>query len=343
MKYIFPSLFFVVFWISCSQNLDIPFPAHEPKLTLHAFLTPNEPIDLYLTHTYSILEEVEASEIAVLDAQVELWKNGQRIDNMIFVDTSYIDSSGFTLFSGTPYPQDTSQIFPHFYGAKYVPSQSLGPLQAGDLIRFVVSHPIFGEASAETQIPVPAEVQQIDLRRNALRFREAGEDNEQKWSSLDIRIKDPLGIGDYYNFYVGVQNDIETTLPDTTIIQSDLRWAWTASEVLSYPNGFSFGYNKSLADEDFDGRVHTHRWWYRFPKYFGTEPEYARLRVKAITLTEVYAHYLEKLNIQTDNRLSGIQGAFVPSESVVIPSNVKGGYGLVGSYNIAEDFIVELK
>lgn len=348
MKYfpIYISLISLVFvFASCSKDLEIPLPQHEAKLTLYSFLTEDEPIDLYVTRSFGILEKVTVDDIAVKDATVELYKNDQLIDVMVYKDTMVQDTIGVYTFSPGPGMPDTT-IYDVFFleGAKYFPSKTLESPKIGDTFRFVVSHPSYGTVQAETKIPEKAMVSNIRIKRDSLTFQDI-EGYEMKWTALKMDINDPVGEGDAYNFMVGVDYEQRDVFPDTTYVYESRDWRWPGTEILRDPDGYTYTDNKALTDEGFDGQLITSLWWIDLDGYnFGnSERVNTQLNIRALSLTKSYAKFQEKLRTQTYNRLSGIESAFVPSEPVVIPSNVEGGYGIVGAFTVSENIVIDLR
>ncbi|MEO1449432.1 MAG: hypothetical protein AAFV07_07865, partial [Bacteroidota bacterium] len=50
--------------------------------------------------------------------------------------------------------------------------------------------------------------------------------------------------------------------------------------------------------------------------------------------------FLVKHTLQRESRSEGVESAFIPTEPVVVPHNVEGGYGIIGGY---ADYTVYMK
>ncbi|MEM6802936.1 MAG: DUF4249 family protein [Bacteroidota bacterium] len=322
---------------ACQRDLDIPLPEHEPRLTLYTFLEEGKPIDLYVLKSFGILDKVEAKDLVVEDAKVELYKNGDLLDVLQYKDTSYKDTIN-TFYD--PVADTFIYVTDFLTGAKYFPSKTLDSPMAGETYKFVVSHPTLGTAEGETTIPKKIGYATVSLFKDSLSFVDSYGDRTN-WTALDLAVNDPIGLGDHYNFIVGVDYIDEAFDPDRQIQRE---WYWPGQEILSDPDGYTYVRNQPKSDEDFDGGQGQMYWWFTLPRSWRVEserPEYKKILIKGISMSAAYARFQDKLNLQVNSRLFGIENAFVPSESVVIPSNVEGGYGVIASYNVS-DYTIDL-
>ncbi|MEL6252993.1 MAG: DUF4249 domain-containing protein [Bacteroidota bacterium] len=345
-KYIAIIFLSSLFFSACQRDLNIPLPQHEPRLTLYAFLQAGEPIDLYVMRSFGILENLEDKDVAVADAKVELYKNGSLIDELQYKDTTFTDTLWTYTFSpGQGEPDTTIYYTEVLNGAKYFPSKILDAPKAGETYRFVATHPTYGTAEGETTIPAIPDLSGVKFYADSLSFVDSYGD-EMNWSALDLKINDPVGEGNHYNFIIGVDYEVEDFQGG---MEETRDWKWPGLEIISDPDGYTYIQNSPLSDEDFDGQISDKLWWFDLPESFrwsGQEPRevnYNRLLIQGISLSKEYAKFQEKLQLQTYNRLSGIESAFVPSEPIIIPNNVTGGYGVIGSFNVAEEYILELQ
>lgn len=346
MKYFIALISVCIFLCSCTTDLEIPIPEHEPKLTLYAFLTEDRPIDVYLSRSFGILEKITVEDVLVKDAKVEVFKNGQLVDEMVYIDTTIMDTVGIFTYSLGPGQGDTT-----FYsintleGARYFTRPDLEYPKAGDVYRFVVSHDTYGTVQAETLIPEKVDLRNVKVSVDSLKFQDF-EGFETNWTAITPNMNDRAGIENFYNIMVGVEYEISQIFPDTTFVDTFRDWTWPGNEIIRDPDGYTYTENEAISDEGYDGQVFSPIFWASLDGYStggNIERENKRLIIKAFNMTKAYAQFKTKLRIQTYNRLDGIESAFVPSEPVVIPSNVEGGYGVVGAYNLAEDFVVELR
>ena len=327
----------LVLFISCTKGLDVPLPEHKPKLTLNTFLSEGSPIDLYVSRSFGLLENVALSAIAVPDAEVELWRDGQLLDVMVFVDTIITDTTGIYTENRGPNLPDTTYYFTQNYvGAKYIPSKTLPLPVAGETYAFVVRHPKYGEARGETIIPEKPDILDVRLAKDSLSFQALDYGSKMYWSALEINLQSSQpDIA--YSFLTGIEYEQKDHF-DTTFIFRNFDWRWPGEEILRDPDGYTYTVTRpvrnTLAEDPFSPLL-----WLQFPNccYGGFEQEYnfLKLHLYALSITEDYANYSEKLRTQVDTRLSGLESVFVPSEPVVVPGNVEGGYGLVAAYNVS--------
>lgn len=325
---------------ACTTDLEVPFPQHEPKLTLNTFLTEGEPIDLYLTRSFGTLEDATVDKILIRDAQVQLFRNGDLIDNMVFADTMLVDTIfSYSYSPGPGQPDTTVYLIEQRQTAKYLPSQAIDLPRAGETYRFVVTHPSYGTASAETTIPGRPDVLGISIVRDSIETRDFIDGYQDKWTALKVRLNDPGGEENYYNF----STNIGYRYPVMIVPEADTvyNWDWAYTNIERDPGGTVYGGVGPLSDRDFDGTRTTLLAWLRLPGCCGyfqdtdeDNYEYINLSVQVVSMTEAYARFQEKLDLQRENRLDGIESAFLPTEPVVIPSNVEGGYGVVGAFNV---------
>ena len=323
---------------ACSTDLEVPFPRHDPKLTLNTFLTEGKPIDLYLTRSFGTLEDVTADKILIRDAVVQLFRDGTLLGNMAFIDTMLMDTVfSYTFSPGPGLPDTTFYYIEERKTAKYLPAQPIDLPRAGETYRFVATHPSYGTATAETTIPAQPDVLSLRVARDSLVTREFIDGYQDRWASLKVRINDPAGEENYYNFIASFRYRypiIDFPEADTTF-----GWDWAATEIRRDPDGYSYGVRGPLADTEIDGTGALYA-WLRLPGCCGyanerddKNYEYIDLTLQVISMTDIYAQFQKKLQLQRENRLDGIESAFLPTEPVVIPSNVEGGYGVVGAFN----------
>lgn len=326
----------------CSTDLEIPFPKHEPKLTLNSFLTPGEPIDLYLTRSFGTLENIDIDEILIRDSKVELFRDGNLIDEMTFVDTLFVDTVySFSYPLGPGLPDTTVYYTEERQTAKYIPSTNIDLPKAGETYRFVVTHPTYGTASAETTLPAKPILIDGSVVKDSIITRDFDDGYQDKWTAVKIRVDDPAGENNFYNFGAAVQAVNNEFAPQ---IDTFYNWNWATTEIVRDVDGIVYGERGPVSDEEIDGTRGVLYAWIQLPGCCGYSTdiqreqyyEYLDVNVRVVAMTEAYARFQEKLQLQSESRLDGIESAFLPTEPVVIPSNVEGGYGVVGSFNVAE-------
>ncbi len=337
----YKSLFFfiiIAIGFSCTRDLDVPFPEHQPRLTLNTFFVEGGTPFLHVSRSFSALETVTDSSILVKDATVELWKEGVKLSNFGYRDTVHIDTFGqYEVAPG---------IFDYFVEVNrrgiYLPDQELSSLEALKTYEFRASHPSFGEArAAVTLVPKP-EILSIQMVKDSIVTRDFDDGYQDKWTALKIQLKDPGEVANYYNFTASVKYTDdgfqEQQVADTLFwYTADL----VATDIIREADGVVYSENKPISDEAFDGQEQTIVVYIRLPGCCGYAEDLARegdftyysIGLQAFMLDANYGVFQEKRELQRFNRTEGLEGALIPTEPVVVPGNVEGGYGLVGSFN----------
>ena len=118
--------------LSCTRDLDIPFPEHEAQLTLNTFLVEGGIPFLQVSRSFGALETVTDSSILVKDATVELWKEGVKLSNLQFKDTVQVD----TVYREEIAPGQFEYFTEVYRAGAYFPLKDIGPLQAFDNFEF---------------------------------------------------------------------------------------------------------------------------------------------------------------------------------------------------------------
>ncbi|MEM7374015.1 MAG: DUF4249 domain-containing protein [Bacteroidota bacterium] len=332
---LFIAMLFGLLISACTTNLEVPLPEHPARFTLNTFLTEGQPIDLYVSRSFGLLESVEnnVKDILIPDAEVKLYKNGQFLDEMVFVDSSSLDTIYLSSVFG--FPDSFEVVTRDLVSSKFVPSKELPLPVAGDIYRFEVSHPDYEPASAETRIPFPATLLSVQRVIDSVEDRDFDDGYLNRFDAIKIRLEDPSGPNGY-----NVWGELMYTNPEygpDTMMQAE----WSNTEVVRELDGLVYGNALPIPDTEFDGGIGELITFYRYQGCCGYPEDiqqgrkniFHQYKLKVFVLTEAYATYQTKFIQQRQSRLDGIESVFVPSEPVVIPSNVEGGFGIVGAYN----------
>lgn len=328
-------LFFSLFLMACTTNLEVPLPEYPARLTLNTFLTEDQPIDLYLSRSFGLLESIEnnVKDILIPDAEVKLYRNGQLIDEMVYLDSTSLDTIYWSSVFG--FPDSFEVVTRDVVFSKFIPSKEIPLPKAGETYRFEVSHPSFESAFAETTIPFPATLLSVERVQDSVEDRDFDDGYLNRFDAIKIRLEDPIGPHGY-NVWGELKGLFEGNESEPFHQQE-----WCNTEVTRELDGLVYGNALPIPDDDFEGGTGELITFYRYQGCCGypediqlaKNNEYQEYKLTVFILTKAYADYQTKLIQQRKSRLSGIESVFVPSEPVVIPSNVEGGFGIVGSYN----------
>lgn len=326
-------LLMAVLMAACTQNLDIPFPEHQPRLTLNSFLVEGGTPFLDVTRSFSALETITDSAILIKDAQVELWKEGNKLANFRYVDSVRVD----TILRYEIEPGRYEYVVEVNRKGFYTSEEELEALQVLETYEFRASHPTYGEAMAQSIIVPKPNILGVQLGKDSIVTRDFDDGYQDKWTAVKIQVQDPGEIGNYYNFIARIAFSDTVNVGLDTLYNFDV----VSTEIVREADGIVYGENAAISDEEFDGQVHTLTVFIRLPGCCGYAEDLARednyvyhsVELEAFLLDANYGIFQKKRELQRYNRTEGIEGALIPTEPVVVSGNVLGGYGLVGSFN----------
>ncbi|MCI4668675.1 MAG: DUF4249 domain-containing protein [Bacteroidia bacterium] len=337
MKNIVFLLLGLLMLVSCQTDLDIPFPEHQPKLTLNGYLVENGPLFLYVTRSFSALEDVGSvndTSILIKDATAEVFRNGERLGELEFIPSG-LDTF---LFQGQ-FGVDT--FFNFINNNVYVyPDTTVKP-KAGDEFEFKVNHPTYGTATVKTTVVPKPEILGVELVTDSIVTTDF-DGYQDSWSALKIRVQDPGDISNFYGLkgFIYTVEEYEDGLGG--VIKDSFNYPILIStEIVRDGGGTIFGNSRPLADTDFNGQEAVLYGWVRLPGCCGyptdilnrPQTEVLKIDAEALLIDEDFGVYQDKRQLQSESRTEGIEGAILPREPVSVVGNVEGGYGLVGSFN----------
>ena len=304
--------------LSCERALDVPFPEHEPKLVVNAFLDAGKPIDVYLSRSYGALENFKGDDLNVSDATLELFLDGTRLGQMEAKDTLIQD----TLFNGTVESRTL---------VKY---QAPGLLAAhGGKYEIKASHSKYPAVLAQTVVPGQSVISNIELKQNVYRFS-SSEGFSESQSLLRVNIQDPSGEKNFYR----IRLDIEIEVPGFPDEKYRASIFVAGPERGRDANGAYKTNGPWLSDEGRDGQSWLQDFVVTLPNAYDPGDEIMDLPISKAYLTVYSANedsyqYLEKLAQQSESN-DGF--ALFPPEAIVVFSNVEGGHGIFGGLNVME-------
>ncbi|MEO0899235.1 MAG: DUF4249 domain-containing protein [Bacteroidota bacterium] len=330
---------------ACQTDLDIPFPEHTPRLVLNSYLVEDGSFYLYVTRSFSALEDLNDANDSVLliqDAEVSIWSNDEKLGEFEFVNTPFLDTIEYYTFNPTTNSFDTLQFINELEREVFLPKTDIGTPEAGKTYEFRASHPTYGEAKASVTVLPPPKITNVQIVKDSLQTQDF-DGYRDRWTAVKITVEDPGEFANYYSFSVKLRysetfDDLGSTFTDT--FENDV---WISTELTRDADGVYYGNNKPLSDLDFNGQSSTLLAWINLPGCCGyasdlanqPEREFFSLEVGTFTFDATMGVFKEKHDLQRTSRTEGIQGAIIPREPVSVVGNVEGGYGLVSSFHFS--------
>lgn len=307
---------------SCTKEIEFNGDQTDPKLVMNGIIEPNKPISLNVSKSYFFLDN-EGNTLPPDDLQATLYVNGNRIGEM----TSYYD----TLLSYDYWGVNDASMghVVKVYTHEYCPS-------VGDVVTIAASANGYDDAEA-TASPIPDEVTwsisdcQIDYVEKET-YEYEGDTSVTvtgRWE-LVVEINDPnpgqtgyyrihVDEGGYYDYENGITYYLSATYDDPVFGGSITDDSYLDIDFQSRPEGV-------FTDDLFDGKSYQ----IKIPLYLsGTfnsepQPDLFQFSVRIERLSKEYYYYLNTCE-QTDEVMQFF------TEPIQTYSNVKGGYGIVGS------------
>jgi len=339
-------LVFVCMFYSCTEEITFDGEITAPRLVVHSYITPDEPIEVNVTQSNFFTSDTlfidekykypyngtikNTTEFKrIYDAEVKLYVNGEYKETIQLVEVTSLFKSYF------------------LYKSVYLP-------QLNDKIKLVVKANPLKEVVAETHFVQPVEILSVDTTRIYNQdYYEYLNDNDLSFhqniahSNFAVRFKDDGNIKNYYRLFVErIYIDGSIGHTDTIISydsfefndivsgnqknQNPLETALDEITGLSKKNANMYNI---FTDELFNGKVYTLNFIAAYgnttygPKYPGDRREHNKsiLKIKIQSITKDYYNYLASRNA------SEVVNNFF-SEPVQIKSNIRGGIGVLGAY-----------
>ncbi|MAQ93169.1 MAG: hypothetical protein CMM84_06550 [Rhodothermaceae bacterium] len=295
--------------------LDIDTPAYEPGLVLRAVLAADSTVSLRVTESRDpyggrlYLGPTAPSA----DATVTLLRDGQPVETLVLRPDVCDD------YSRPPGPDGFPPTFP------CGPYQGTTRMEAGATYTFRVDAAGYPTATATVTIP----------RRPTLTATQEGDGADRRFR---VRLTDPAGLGDLYGLSLLRDYTYTSTVtcdPDTgecTEMTETTRLlnSFTTSDPVLLSASVEIDGNITFVvfqDQTFDGQEKTFT-MARDDRY-GPGDAYGAETVQVAALSgDVYDAY------RIEYFSGGDENPF--AEPINLPSNVVGGYGLVGAVTLAE-------
>ena len=298
------------FGSGCTKPLEFDPPAHEPRLTLNALLSPQQEPRLYLFQSLGIdtLLRFEAAE----QAQVTISRNG-------------VPWSGPIRFEA---PTDTQSV-----GYYAVPDLQF---EGGDEVHIKAQVPGLPSIEAQDTFPEVPQIDEIRLIRQNLR---SINDTIQIWEAqLVVSFTDPPEPGNFYTLglrYAGFRADggsvgyEPVTLPDGRFYNSIYYVTEDPSATIAYIRGDNYVYDdKSFNGEQKDLFIET---------FSSTILDRNPLDTVFVELSAVSQAYYAYQRSYSDQYITTYRPF---TEPVSVFSNVSDGYGILATCNTVRDTLV---
>ena len=97
-----PYLGMVFFMLSsCTKEVQVAFPEHEPQLVVNSLFSPYNTISIALGKSKAILDDSE--QLPIKDAQILLYENNTKIDSLVWQEETQTFTSNYTAVEGKSY------------------------------------------------------------------------------------------------------------------------------------------------------------------------------------------------------------------------------------------------
>ncbi|MEL6628116.1 MAG: DUF4249 domain-containing protein [Bacteroidota bacterium] len=321
---------------SCEQTLTLDFPEVTPQMAVYGFIQTEGPIEIFLNRSFP--EDFEAQsnfeQLQILDAEVEVFENGESIGTMVYTDTTLDVIRNIPVFT----PNSISRRFDTTtttLGKYLLPDHTA---QAGHTYEIRVSHPDFPLVSAQTTILHPSTFTIPTLAFNASNEIEVVELETElvSRSFATVSIQDDPRQAHFYTMggsYIAFEDD-------------------TADYVLRRPlevlgptasgSGSSLLVEESwLSDNDWNGETKTAEFIFETPSPIVETDTLRQLTITLYSANVEMWRYLNSFRTQQRSQESIFTDIF-PSEPVTLLSNVENGIGVFGCLN-QDTFVVPVE
>jgi len=274
----------------------IPLPKHESKLVLNGVLSDEEPIRVYLSRSVGVLERMDTTANYVKGATLKILEDDEVRGILRPQDSSYWVISS----------QDSFRVTQTRYELNLIP-------QAGKKYRIEASHPDYDPVWAETVLPNAPRI-----KNKTVEFNQIADQEGSFYSSYFFSVKSES------QSFIALEGEI--LLRDTALSQMERKYPMTFRTSLNDPK---FNAGRSIfwinAGNE-DAQV-----FFRAASIQSQLPEAERFFF-TYTFSDSF-YYAYRVAFEKHNEAAFFQPDFVfPVERTEIPSNVHGGYGILGSY-----------
>lgn len=291
----------LVLLFGCTKELDIDYPAKDSKMVLNAVIYEGEPIRVNITHTL-LYDNAKAFE-AVPDAKVNLYKNNEFIEELVYTD------KGFFIGNHKPTKGSTYEL--------------------------KVEHDVYTNVSAKTTIP-------NELAINIIKYTVDTTDIFNPKIHIEVQFNDDESTKDFYrihawhsvqnynydysyddNGYTEIKTIGDTTKQNIPIVTEN---ALFKAVLNTFTDGNYAYYNSEpFSDEEFNGTsVNFDFTLSDFNDQFRYDAVDDTIHLDFFNYSKEYVEYI------TDYMNQSNSDDFF-SEPVFMYSNVEGGVGIFAS------------
>ncbi len=307
--------------ISCdiTTEIEVDIPSKPPKLVINSTLVPSsipgmKQLGIEISATTHIFDTSEYKPVT--DATVLLFKNGEFVDTIKYVDTL--------------------QTRPGSYPVDYAPFS--GPLP-GDTYSIEVSAPGYEKVYANTTIPGKVEILDVSIipvgfiDDSSVIIVGGRRMGGGIWSEVTITFADPPEIENYYEIVVAWYGRFYDSkshfnlFTHESIITGESYYPSPMQPHLKHPRHLLFN------DRSFNGEIKTLTFYY-YPPQVWDGLHYISGHLMSLQLRNITAEYyyhkttlLQSLNNQVEDVLYGMREPFN------VFSNIENGHGIFAGFN----------
>lgn len=291
----------LLFSCDITTEIEVDIPLKPPKLVINSTLVPwtipgMKQLGIEVSSTTHIFDTSEYKPVT--DATVLLFKNGEFVDTLKYVDTV--------------------RARPGSYPVDYPPFK--GPLP-GDTYSIEVSAPGYEKVYAKTTIPEKVEILDASITPVGLI-----DDMGRIWSEVTITFADPPEIENYYEIVVSGATSLYqvyySLFTHESVITGESYYPSPMQPHLKNPTHLLFN------DRSFNGEIKTLSFYYSDP---GGLSDYYIISIQLRNITAEYYYHkttlLQSLNNQEEDVLYGMR------EPLNIFTNIENGHGIFAGFN----------
>lgn len=292
--YFFATILLIIAALSCESVVEFDAEEIEKKLVVNSLFTADSSILVNLSESRSLFEPRENLVVYVENARVDLYGNGEYIEELVFLDSgNYISPSHL--------------------------------VEVRKVYEVQISSPTLGSASAVNTVPDLIEIDSVEYYWN---FGKT--EYEQSFHQMIIHFTDPDLTTNYYEiaihyeyldsiWFFGYPAGSYTLFSPDPVINSEI----------DTKNPFFWSKYLVFSDELFNGKSYSLQ--VNFYNFLQSD-EYTRnlITLDFNSISKEYYQYRKKMLLYNRSKSTSVWEDIV--EPVMIYSNIDGGYGIFAGY-----------